>query len=146
MCYLPPLIHQLRFGFHPPPVSSTYQSNHFLATFQCQSHFELKAKVQLWWVRNIANLRWTIGHPIAASRCADGPSGSSQCMSRLTQFVTQTQFGLVMTCARRACLLYSQRWCENDETESGWQEGGRKRAKARCHERISSQAYSELEQ
>lgn len=54
MCYLPPLIHQLRFGFHPPPVSSTYQSNHFLATFQCQSHFELKAKVQLWWVRNVA--------------------------------------------------------------------------------------------
>ena len=81
MCYLPPLIHQLWFGFHPPPVSPTYQSNRFLATFQCQSHSQLKAKVLLRWVRNITIYdelydMWSV--PPAAS--VDGPSGSSQCV------------------------------------------------------------------
>lgn len=43
-------------------------------------------------------------------------------VSRVTQYVTEKRFGLVMTHARRPCLFYSQRWCEKDETESGWQE------------------------
>lgn len=54
-------------------------------------------------------------------------------VSRVTQFVKEKQFGLVMTSARRACLLYSQRWCEKDETESGWQEREERQAKPNWH-------------
>lgn len=48
-------------------------------------------------------------------------------------------FGLVMTSARRACLFYSQRWCEKDETESGWQE-----MKEREHSHVDMNACSVL--
>lgn len=65
----------------------------------------------LWWII------WSVWSPVA---CMDQVGAVS--VSRVTQFVKEKQFGLVMTCARRACLLYSQRWCEKDETESGWQE------------------------
>lgn len=40
---------------------------------------------------------------------------------RMTLYVTEKPFGLVLTHATRPCLFYSQRRCEKNETESGWQ-------------------------
>lgn len=120
MCYLPSLIHQLQsWSFHPP-VRSTYQSDHFLATFQCQSHSGLRAKVLLRRLRNITIYEelYDIWSVLPAAWI--GQVGAVR-LSGVTQSVTGKQFGLVMTHARRACLFYSQRWCERDETESGWQ-------------------------
>lgn len=119
MCYLPPLIPLLRFRFHPPPVSATYQSNHFSGYPSVP--LELTARAQLSWVRNIAiylELRDIWSAPPAMWM---GQAGAVS-VSRVTKCVAEKQFGLVMTSARRTCLLYSQRGCGKDETESGWQE------------------------
>lgn len=93
----------------------------FSGYFSVPVSLGLKAKVQPGWVRNITISdelydMWSV--PPAAWM---GQVGAVS-MSGVTQYVTETHFGSVMTSARRACLLYSQRWCEKDETESGWQE------------------------
>ncbi len=120
MCYLPPLIHQLRFGFHPPPVSTTYQSNRFLATFQCQSCSSSRLKCN----SDESETSQFMMNYMISDWCLllRGWAKWEQSVCPGRHCVTETQFGLVMTSARRACLLYSQRWCEEDETESGWQE------------------------
>lgn len=87
---------------------------------------ELKAKVQLRWVRNITI--YDELYDIWSVPCATwmGQVGAVS-MSMVTRYVTEKQSGLVMTSARRACRLYSQRWCEKDETELGKKESKGKR-------------------
>lgn len=118
MCYLPPLIHQLRFGFHPPAVSTTYQSNHFLATFQCLSHPSSRPKCN----SDESETSQFMMNSMISDQCLL-LRGWAKCeQSVCPKYVTERQLGSVMTSARRACLLYSQRWCDEDETESAWQE------------------------
>lgn len=103
---------QLRFHFHSPPVSATYQSHRLSVPPQ------LKAKVQLRMGSETSQFV-IIWYLKGASCHGDGPSGSRQCV-RGVMGCHRKRFGSVMTSVRRACLLYSQRWCERDETEAGW--------------------------
>lgn len=121
MCFLPRLIHQLWFGFHPPPVSATYRSSHFLATFQW--HSELKAKVPLGWVRETSQFATNYATSDRCEWSSIVRSGRVEAAAVCPRW----QLGWVTTSARRACLLYCQRWCENDEMESGCQERGERR-------------------
>lgn len=76
MCYLPPLIHQVHSGFHPPPIRPRYQSHLFFwllfganlsLRLKCCSHESQHHK--FWWITR---------YLIAASCCTAGPSESSQ--------------------------------------------------------------------
>lgn len=76
MCYLPPLIHQVHTGFHPPPIRPRYQSHLFFwllfganlsLRLKCCSHESQHHK--FWWITR---------YLIAASCCTAGPSESSQ--------------------------------------------------------------------
>lgn len=58
---------------------------------------------------------------IGASRHVDGPSGSSQCVQGDKVCRRETVW-IGNDICQEDCLLYSQRGCGKDETESGWQE------------------------
>lgn len=119
MCYLPPLIHQVHSGFHPPPIRPRYQSHLFFwllfganlsLRLKCCSHESQHLK--FWWITR---------YLIAASCCTAGPSESSQSVQSDTVRHGEAVWICNDTC-QEALSVYSQRWCEKDETESGWQE------------------------